>query len=117
VPGASVHWYGKREVVAQRKLGHVTIVAPDAATAHRRLAAIDARAEALLSATPAPAPGARALRRGARLPWKLPPHCKKRCCGGCRDSFFMLLSGRGMAGTLANVPAIACVRTIYAREH
>ena len=51
VPGASVHWYGKREVAAQRKVGHVTIIAPDAASAHRSLAAIDPRAEALLSAT------------------------------------------------------------------
>ncbi|KAK9819561.1 hypothetical protein WJX81_003984 [Elliptochloris bilobata] len=56
VPGASVHWYGKREVAVQRKLGHVTIVAPDAATAHRRLAAVDARAGALLSATLASTP-------------------------------------------------------------
>lgn len=62
MPGASVHWYGKREVAAQRKVGHVTIVAPDAATAHRRLGAIDARAEALLSATLATTPGAGAPR-------------------------------------------------------
>ena len=53
-----MHWYGKREVAAQRKVGHVTIVAPDAATAHRNLAAIDARAEALLSATLVATPGA-----------------------------------------------------------
>ena len=29
VPGASVHWYGKEEVKAQRKVGHVTICAED----------------------------------------------------------------------------------------
>ena len=53
VPGASVHWYGKADVVDQRKVGHVTITAPSPAEARRRLAAIDpAAAEALAKTSP-----------------------------------------------------------------
>ena len=37
VPGASVHWYGKEEVKAQRKVGHVTICAEDLLAARRKL--------------------------------------------------------------------------------
>ncbi|CAL8469156.1 g8697 [Coccomyxa elongata] len=51
VPGASVHWYGKAEVAPQRKVGHVTIVAPSAAEARSRLAAIDPSAAAALAST------------------------------------------------------------------
>jgi len=40
VPGANVHWYGKEGVRKQRKIGHVTIVAPDIETARRRLRAV-----------------------------------------------------------------------------
>ena len=49
---ASARWPRSAQV------GHVTIVAPNAAAAHRSLAAIDARAEALLSATLVATPGA-----------------------------------------------------------
>lgn len=49
VPGASVHWYGKAEVVPERKIGHVTIVAPSAAEARSRLAAISPDAAAALA--------------------------------------------------------------------
>lgn len=45
--GASVHWYGK-EPQPGRKLGHITIVAPDNATARQRLNHIDPRAAATM---------------------------------------------------------------------
>lgn len=51
MPGASVHWYGKAEVARQRKVGHVTIVAPDAAEARSRLSAVDPDAAAALAST------------------------------------------------------------------
>lgn len=38
--GTSVHWYGK-EPQLKRKLGHITITAPDNATARQRLKTID----------------------------------------------------------------------------
>lgn len=41
VPGASVHWYGKADVVRQRKIGHITIVGRDAAECRARLRALD----------------------------------------------------------------------------
>ncbi|KAK9811859.1 hypothetical protein WJX72_011292 [[Myrmecia] bisecta] len=44
VPGASVHWYGKREVAKQRKIGHITITADTTAECRSRLRAIDSRA-------------------------------------------------------------------------
>lgn len=50
-PGASVHWYGKHEVVTSRKVGHVTIVANTNAEARSRLAAIDPAAAAALQST------------------------------------------------------------------
>lgn len=46
-----MHWYGKAEVAPQRKVGHVTIVAPSAAEARSRLAAIDSGAAAALAST------------------------------------------------------------------
>ena len=50
-PGTAVHWYGK-EVQTKRKLGHITIVADDNATAHQRLRAIDsAAADAMTTAS------------------------------------------------------------------
>ena len=51
VPSASVHWYGKAEVALQRKIGHITITAPDRATAVRRLASIDSEAATALSSS------------------------------------------------------------------
>ncbi|PSC69680.1 phosphoribosylaminoimidazole chloroplastic [Micractinium conductrix] len=51
-PGASVHWYGKAGVAAQRKIGHITIVGKDNAEARARLRAIDpAAADAIESST------------------------------------------------------------------
>lgn len=47
-PGASVHWYGKAGISPNRKVGHITIVAPDRATCRHRLAMIDPAAAALL---------------------------------------------------------------------
>lgn len=41
VPGASVHWYGKAGVAAQRKIGHITIVGRDNEECRQRLRAID----------------------------------------------------------------------------
>jgi phosphoribosylaminoimidazole carboxylase len=41
VPGASVHWYGKPAVRAQRKMGHITLVAPTPAELALRLAQLD----------------------------------------------------------------------------
>lgn len=41
VPGASIHWYGKTSVRAQRKMAHITIVAPDQATLAVRLAQLE----------------------------------------------------------------------------
>ncbi len=49
VAGASVHWYGKAEVALQRKIGHVTITAPDRQTALASLSQIDSEAAAALS--------------------------------------------------------------------
>ena len=46
-----MHWYGKAEVAPQRKVGHVTIVAPNAAEARSRLAAVDPGAAAALAST------------------------------------------------------------------
>jgi len=43
-PGASVHWYGKSEVVAQRKIGHITIVGESNGVVRKGLRAIDAAA-------------------------------------------------------------------------
>lgn len=40
-PGASVHWYGKAGVAAQRKIGHITIVGKDNEECRQRLRAID----------------------------------------------------------------------------
>lgn len=42
VPGASVHYYGKRQVRAGRKMAHFTIVAPTVAELNLRAAMIDA---------------------------------------------------------------------------
>eukprot|EP00887_Chlorella_sp_A99_P006268 scaffold3.g6268.t1 len=53
VPGAAVHWYGKADVVRQRKIGHVTVVGADAAQARARLAALDPRAAAAVEAADA----------------------------------------------------------------
>ena len=61
VAGASVHWYGKAEVALQRKIGHVTITAPDRGTALERLSAVDSAAAAALStSTGRPSPCVRA---------------------------------------------------------
>ena len=49
VAGASVHWYGKADVALQRKIGHVTITAPDRDTALTSLKSIDSAAAAALS--------------------------------------------------------------------
>jgi len=50
-PGTAVHWYGK-EVQNKRKLGHITIVAPDNETAQQRLRSIDpAAADAMDAAS------------------------------------------------------------------
>ena len=52
--GTSVHWYGK-EPQLKRKLGHITIVAPDNATARQRLKTIDpAAADAMEAASSTP---------------------------------------------------------------
>ncbi|KAL4429623.1 hypothetical protein ABPG77_008672 [Micractinium sp. CCAP 211/92] len=52
VPGASVHWYGKAGVAAQRKIGHITIVGRDNEECRQRLRAIDpAAADAIEAAT------------------------------------------------------------------
>ena len=52
-PGASVHWYGKAGISVNRKVGHITIVAPDRATCRQRLAMVDpAAAAALQEASP-----------------------------------------------------------------
>jgi phosphoribosylaminoimidazole carboxylase len=51
-PGAAVHWYGKEQVVAQRKLGHVTLVARDNEECRRKLRNVDpAAAHAVEAAT------------------------------------------------------------------
>ena len=51
-PGASVHWYGKAGVAAQRKIGHITIVGADSAQCRQRLRAIDpAAADAMEAST------------------------------------------------------------------
>jgi phosphoribosylaminoimidazole carboxylase len=44
VPGASVHWYGKEEVAAQRKIGHITFVGTNNEDCRRKLRAVDERA-------------------------------------------------------------------------
>ena len=49
-----MHWYGKAEVAPQRKVGHVTIVAPTREEARNRLACVDAVAAALLSSVSPP---------------------------------------------------------------
>ena len=46
-----MHWYGKHEVSEKRKVGHITIVAPDNFQARQRLRCIDAAAAAALEAT------------------------------------------------------------------
>ena len=46
-----MHWYGKAEVTLQRKIGHVTITAPDRQTALASLSQIDSEAAAALSAS------------------------------------------------------------------
>ena len=46
-----MHWYGKGEVVDQRKVGHVTITASTTAEARSRLAAIDPAAADALAKT------------------------------------------------------------------
>ncbi|MFL5804386.1 MAG: 5-(carboxyamino)imidazole ribonucleotide synthase, partial [Roseiflexaceae bacterium] len=43
IPGASIHWYGKPAVRAQRKMGHITLVAPTPADLASRLAELDDR--------------------------------------------------------------------------
>jgi len=50
-PGASVHWYGKHAVAKGRKVGHITLVAPDRASARARLAQIDPGAAKALEGT------------------------------------------------------------------
>eukprot|EP00271_Cylindrocystis_brebissonii_P011217 TRINITY_DN2815_c0_g1_i1.p1 TRINITY_DN2815_c0_g1~~TRINITY_DN2815_c0_g1_i1.p1 ORF type:complete len:709 (-),score=130.79 TRINITY_DN2815_c0_g1_i1:480-2606(-) len=42
VPGASVHWYAKKEVKAQRKMGHITVVGPSTQVVRERMALITA---------------------------------------------------------------------------
>ena len=57
-----MHWYGKAEVALQRKIGHVTITAPDRQTALASLSQIDSEAAAALSAsTGRPSPCLQAL--------------------------------------------------------
>eukprot|EP00899_Mesostigma_viride_P009820 jgi/Mesvir1/1883/Mv22914-RA.4 len=56
VPGASVHWYMKEEIRAQRKMGHITIVAPNMATCQARLRAIAAAGGYDLDSIPMGAP-------------------------------------------------------------
>jgi len=52
VPGASVHWYGKEEVAAQRKIGHVTFVGKNNEECRRKLRAVDERAaDAVIAAS------------------------------------------------------------------
>lgn len=46
-----MHWYGKAEVMRQRKVGHVTITAATPAEARQRLALIDPAAARSLEAT------------------------------------------------------------------
>lgn len=55
-PGASVHWYDKADVVAQRKIGHVNISAPTRAEARRRLDAVVEGASARLGGPKGVAP-------------------------------------------------------------
>lgn len=42
VPGASIHWYGKKEMRSQRKMGHVTVVGSSRAQVQQRMQAIAA---------------------------------------------------------------------------
>ena len=44
-----MHWYGKADVALHRKIGHVTIMAPDRDTALTSLRSIDSAAAAALS--------------------------------------------------------------------
>ena len=84
-----MHWYGK-EPQLKRKLGHITIVAPDNATARQRLRAIDsAAADAMqaASSTPAVSQGGLFLRSSA---------CTLSICAGV----CMLLSGMHHANTI-----------------
>jgi phosphoribosylaminoimidazole carboxylase len=43
IAGAAIHWYGKEAVRAQRKMGHITLVAPTMAELAARLAQLDDR--------------------------------------------------------------------------
>lgn len=52
VPGATVHWYGKNEVVSQRKIGHITIVASNNEECRSRLRSVsESAAEAIEKTT------------------------------------------------------------------
>lgn len=56
VQGANVHWYGKPGMRAQRKVGHINIVAATREEARARLAQIDPEAAEALRSTDVPAP-------------------------------------------------------------
>ncbi|KAF8073186.1 ADE2 [Scenedesmus sp. PABB004] len=64
-PGASVHWYDKPGMRAGRKIGHINVVAPDAATGRARLARLDPSAAAALAASDAAAAAAGLAPRAA----------------------------------------------------
>ena len=82
VRGASVHWYGKADVALQRKIGHITITAPDRGTTLERLAAVDSEAAAALS-TSASKPQTPPC-KPSQAPSMLIPHIvvslQSRCC-------------------------------------
>ena len=56
VPGAGVHWYGKGETRKGRKMGHVTVVAPDAASLEARLQLLEAATGMALTLRPVRVP-------------------------------------------------------------
>lgn len=55
LPGASVHWYGKRQACPGRKLGHVTLLL-DAPSAEQRQAQASKRLAAVRAIWPLPSP-------------------------------------------------------------
>ncbi len=54
VPGCTLHWYGKAEIRAGRKVGHVTIVAPTVADVLARANTLSSNANALSTTTTTP---------------------------------------------------------------
>lgn len=68
-PGASVHWYGKKEVVPQRKIGHITFVGDSVSQCRKLLQHVDSRAAAAIDrASVKMAAAAQGVTAGAKGP-------------------------------------------------